>query len=114
MIKIILYALVEIILGTIILYFNLKAFLLYFLIVYFINSHLRTESLAKAIRMQTLFNTISACATMQKLGITNEELEQSISGLKAKTDIKNWELLMKDIKEITGTSIIDFYRRETI
>jgi len=105
MIKILLYASFEIILGAVILYFNLKAFLLYFLIIYFINSHLRTESLGRAMRMNTLFNTIMACATIQKLGITNEELEESIAKLKTKTDKKNWDLLMKDIEEVTGEKL---------
>lgn len=107
MIKILLYASFEIILGAVILYFNLKAFLLYFLIIYFINSHLRTESLGKAMRMNTLFSTIMAYATIQKLGITNEELEESISKLKTKTDKKNWDLLMKDIEEITGEKLFE-------
>lgn len=107
MIKIISYASLEIILGAVILYFNLKAFLLYFLIIYFINSHLRTESLGKAMRMNSLFSTIMAYAIIQKLGITNEELEESISKLKAKTDKKNWSFLMKDIEEITGKKLFD-------
>jgi len=105
MIKIVLSASLEIILGAVILYFNLKAFLLYFLIIYFINSHLRTESLERAIRMNSLFNTIMAYTTMQKLGVTNDELEKAISKLKAKIDKKNWELLMKDIEEITGKKL---------
>jgi len=105
MIKILLYASFEIILGAVILYFNLKAFLLYFLIIYFINSHLRTESLGRAMRMNTLFNTIMAGATIQKLGITNEELEESIAKLKTKTNKKNWDLLMKDIEEVTGEKL---------
>ena len=107
MIKILLYASFEIILGAVILYFNLKAFLLYFLVIYFINSHLRTESLEKAMRMNSLFSTIMAYATIQKLGITNEELEESISKLKAKTDKTNWDFLMKDIEEITGEKLFD-------
>lgn len=107
MIKILLYASFEIILGAVILYFNLKAFLLYFLIIYFINSHLRTESLGRAMRMNTLFNTIMACATIQKLGITNEELEESIAKLKTKTDKKSWDLLMKDIEEVTGEKLFE-------
>ena len=107
MIKILLYASFEIILGAIILYFNLKAFLLYFLIIYFVNSHLRTESLERAIRMNSFFSTIMTYTTMQKLGITNEELEESISKLKAKTDKKTWDFLMKDIEEITGKNLFD-------
>lgn len=105
--KIFLYASVEIILGAVILYFNLKAFLLYCLIIYFINSHLRTESLERAIRMNSLISTVMAYATTQKLGITNEELEQSISKLKAKTDKKNWDHLMNDIEEITGKKLFE-------
>lgn len=107
MIKILLYASFEIILGAVILYFNLKAFLLYFLIIYFINSHLRTESVERAIRMNSLFSLIMAYTTMQKLGITNEELEESISKLKAKTDKNNWNLLMNDIEEITGEKLFE-------
>ena len=107
MIKILLYASFEIILGAVILYFNLKAFLLYFLIIYFINSHLRTESLGRAIRMNSLLSSIMAYTTMQKLGITNEELEESISKLKAKTDKDNWNLLMNDIEEITGEKLFE-------
>jgi hypothetical protein len=107
MIRILLYASFEIILGAAILYFDLKAFLLYFLIIYFINSHLRTESLVKAIQSHNLFSTIHACAIRQKLGITNKELEESISEVKTKTNKKNWDKLMKDIGETTGVKVFD-------
>ena len=46
-----------------------------------------------------------AGATIQKLGITNEELEESIAKLKTKTNKKNWDLLMKDIEEVTGEKL---------
>ena len=108
MVKILLYASIEIILGMIILYFNLKAFLLYFLIVYFINSHLRTEHLGKLMDIHALKNVIMINALTRKLDVSNEDIKQSITDVKSKISKKNWEILMKDIQDITGKEIIDF------
>jgi hypothetical protein len=57
--------------------------------------------------MNSLLSLIMAYTTMQKLGITNEELEESISKLKAKTDKNNWNLIMNDIEEITGEKLFE-------
>lgn len=108
MVKILLYASIEIILGMVILYFNLKAFLLYFLIVYFINSHLRTEHLMKLMGIHSITNIIMINSLMRKLNVSNEDFKQSITDVKSKVSKKDWEILIKNIQDITGKEIIDF------
>jgi len=86
--KIVSNASIEIILGAVILYFNLKAFLLYFLIIYFINSHVRTESLDIKIRMNTVLCSIMALTISPKLGISDEEFNKAISQIKGEAGKK--------------------------
>jgi hypothetical protein len=97
--KIVSYASIEIILGAVILYFNLKAFLLYFLIIYFFNSHRRTESLEVIMRRNFLLTSIMIHTIVRKLGITDEEIAKSDSTIKAAVDKKEWDALMNGLEE---------------
>jgi hypothetical protein len=107
MVKVLLYACLEIILGAVILYFNLKAFLLYCLIIYFYNSHRRNVVVETHVRMNTVLSSVWTSAIMRKLNITDEELEESVSRVRASCDRNDWNLFMQDIEDLTGQKLFE-------
>lgn len=58
--------------------------------------------------IHALTNIIMINSLIRKLDVSNEDFKQSIIDVKSKTSKKDWEILIKNIQDITGKEIIDF------
>jgi hypothetical protein len=107
MLKTFLYLSIEIIVGAVILYFNLKVFLLYLFILCLISIHYRAEQLRKIVRAFQFANEIKIMAIMKKLNIGEKIIGEVVDEEKTRSSWKNWKDLLKETEEVMGVKIID-------
>jgi hypothetical protein len=62
----------------------------------------------KLMGIHSITNIIMINSLMRKLNVSNEDFKQSITDVKSKVSKKDWEILIKNIQDITGKEIIDF------
>lgn len=90
----------EIIIGAVLLYIDLRLFAFFFFVVYLISSEKRTDYLRKLIRTSHIANEIKIVAIANKLEIDESEIEKRFEDMKGKMTDEAAEGLDRDMSSV--------------